>query len=460
MSITEQPWLLYAPDLLIELEQCRDEGRDITGLEERIIAIQSIPAGDPRRETEAAQLLDETIHLPTRADFSYTEPSDLAGIQYRRPPGPRNLPISLTQGDLYNRIYGAWLGRCAGCLLGIPVEGWPRQRILDFNRATGNYPLKTFMSSDHPPEVIEKFNLKNGPNFYGGLIPWLNNIECAPMDDDTNYTIINLIVIETCGSNLTSDDIGLIWLNNLPLLQVCTAERIAYRNLANLILPPASATYRNVFREWIGAQIRADCFGYINPGRMERAAAMAWRDACISHVKNGIYGEMWVAAMLSGAFITNDIHEIIHLGLSEIPANSRLNSAIMQILSWESEALRWEQVIDCIHQGWDESNHHHWAHTISNAMIVTTALLYGQGDLEKTITIAVSAGFDTDCNAATAGSLVGLLRGADALHSESPLWLTPLNNHLRSSVTGHQKIAISTLAQRTADLVTFGEKPP
>ena len=92
-------------------------------------------------------------------------------------------------------------------------------------------------------------------------------------------------------------------------------------------------------------------------------------------------------------------------------------------------------------------------------MIVTTALLYGQGDLEKTITIAVSAGFDTDCNAATAGSLVGLLRGANALHSESPLWLTPLNNHLRSSVTGHQKFAISTLAQRTADLVTFGENP-
>lgn len=107
MSITEQPWLRYAPSLHIELEQCRDEGRDITGLEERITAIQSIPAGDPRRESEAAQLLDETIHLPTRADFSYTEPSDLEGIQCHRPPGPRLLPISLTPGELYNRIYGA-----------------------------------------------------------------------------------------------------------------------------------------------------------------------------------------------------------------------------------------------------------------------------------------------------------------------------------------------------------------
>ena len=128
-----------------------------------------------------------------------------------------------------------------------------------------------------------------------------------PEDDDTNYTLIGLKLLEENGRDFTPEDVGDCWLRNLPIFHVCTAERIAYRNLVMCIEPPKSASYCNGYREWIGAQIRADIYGYVNPAKPREASAMAWRDASISHVKNGIYGEMWVAAMLAAAFTTKDI---------------------------------------------------------------------------------------------------------------------------------------------------------
>ncbi len=379
MNLTKQPWLSYASDLHIELEQCQGEGKDTSGLAKQVAAIQALPMEDPQREAEAIRLLDETRRLPIRDDYPYKEPSDLPGIRRLRPDGPRRIETSIDASDLYDRIYGAWLGRCAGCLLGKPVEGWMRDRLVGFTRAISNYPIQNYMSSGHPDNIRKRFEVSDSSEeyFYDGPVPWINNIDCAPEDDDTNYTVICLLLLEENGPAFTSLDVATAWLTRLPLLKLCTAERIAYRNLSNLILPLDSAMHRNVYREWIGAQIRGDIFGYVNPGRIELAAEMAWRDAAISHVKNGIYGEMWVAAMLSAAYISDDPNEIVQIGLSEIPSKSRLAKAIEEVLSWPGRGISWEQALDRIHQRWDERNFHHWAHTISNAMIVAAGLLYG-----------------------------------------------------------------------------------
>jgi len=79
-----------------------------------------------------------------------------------------------------------------------------------------------------------------------------------PEDDDTNYTLLALKLVEQYGRDFTPDDVAESWLMNLPLLHVCTAERVAYINLAQSLYPPQSASYRNPYREWIGAQIRGD----------------------------------------------------------------------------------------------------------------------------------------------------------------------------------------------------------
>ncbi|MCL2816162.1 MAG: ADP-ribosylglycohydrolase family protein, partial [Oscillospiraceae bacterium] len=232
---------------------------------------------------------------------------------------------------------------------------------------------------------------------------------------------------------------------------VCTAERVAYKNLVNSYLPPESASYCNPYREWIGAQIRADFFGYITPANPELGAEFAYRDAAISHIKNGIYGEMWVAAMLSAAAsfdcdIPDVIEKIINAGLNEIPENCRLAEDIRKVIGWKKENKTYYEAIEAIHTQYNEHFSHHWCHTNSNAMIVAAALLYGELDLEKTIGYAVMGAFDTDCNGATAGSVLGMLLGAKKLPQK---WIDPLCDTIISGVDGFGKVKISFLADET-----------
>jgi ADP-ribosylglycohydrolase len=438
-------YLKLADALRTELAQSKDEGKNVSHLEEKIKEIEQMKLEDTKREKYAIELFDLMSNIPVNAEYNYIEPSSLEDIKEARSQFGKSLSDSVKEIDkeiLYDKIYGAWLGRCCGCLLGKPIESWSRERIVGLLKETDNYPIKYYISSEISENLIKKYEVPLDA-------AWINKVEFAPEDDDTNYTLIGLKLIETFGTDFTPEDVADIWLNNLPVLHLCTAERVAYRNFLNFIMPPLSASYRNPYREWIGAQIRADFFGFINPGNPELAAEMAWRDASISHVKNGIYGEMFVAAMLSTAFIKSNIEEIIQIGLSQIPEKSRLFEEVNTLLSWKSDSIACEEAVERVHKKYNEKDDHDWCHTISNALIVCIGLLYGELDFEKSLGIAVAAGFDTDCNGATIGSIVGAIQGAQALPEK---WIKPLNNKLKSGVDGFGLVEISDIARRTLDI--------
>jgi ADP-ribosylglycohydrolase len=126
---------------------------------------------------------------------------------------------------------------------------------------------------------------------------------------------------------------------------------------------------------------------------------------------------------------------------------------VNDVLKWKEEGIGWEQAIDRLHEGYDETNFQDWCHVIPNAMIVCFALLCGEKDFEKSISIAVHAGFDTDCNGATVGSIAGMLVGAKALPKK---WTDPLNDNVQSTVAGFAESKISELARRTTALVKKG----
>lgn len=435
---------LSTTDLETEYRQCTQEGRDIRQLDESFARLQSADNNDRMWQTQAQALLDKTITLPLKPGYPYHEPSDLEGILKARPQNRPELPhLALDKASLQDKVYGAWLGRCCGCLLGKPVEGWHTARLWGFLRDSGQEPFQDYLSAEVAEEVKQKYELPNGA-------PFKENIHAMPEDDDLNYTVIGQAVMKAHGYDFTSKQVANFWLMHLPVLHTFTAERVAYRNLLINLSPPASATYRNPYREWIGSQIRADFWGYACPGKPEQAAALAWRDASISHVKNGIYGAMWVAAMLAAAYTTSDLETILNAGLSEIPANCRLAEGVRRMMTWYDSGADYQEAIRRIHEEWDETRAHDWCHTISNAMLVTTGLLWGEGDFEKSITRAVYGCFDTDCNGATVGSIIGMVLGAKALPSK---WTSILNDTLHTGLHGYHEVKISELAHETASLL-------
>ena len=415
-----------------ELEQRREEGCDTKSVESRILA--ALEDADGADSADFESLYDLLDSLAPAATFPYVEPSTLAAIRAQRPDGPRHLDVKLSDDDLLDRIHGAWLGRAAGCTLGKPVEGWSKANIdsyLSFNRAL---PLDDYLpySEDHPDGLVPR-----SPECTRG------RIEAMERDDDMDYPILGLLLLEQKGLDFTSRRMANTWLSYLPYQLVYTAENAAYRNFVNGMWPPESATWRNPFREWIGAQIHADIFGYVTPGWPEKAAELAWRDARISHVKNGIYGEMFVAAMLSAALVADDIERIIEVGLSEIPATCRLAEAVRHTAAWCREESDWAVVWSRIKERY---GHYNGVHTINNAALVVMGLLFGADDYETGIVVAVRGGWDTDCNGATVGSILGARSGARALPAK---WVGVLNDRLLSIVRGCNENRISDLAART-----------
>ncbi len=440
-----QPWLLLsAGDLAVEWQQASDEGRDLAAVAGEYAALQALDLGVEAHQQRAEALLDRIQELPTIAGYAYQEPSDLAGIQAARPAAAA-LGAVPDQATLYDKALGGWLGRACGCLLGKPAEGRRAWQIEKYLKAQQRWPLDRYFSLQAPAGVAEECGFRTTSQ---GL--YEEGITCMVEDDDTNYTVTGLAIRAQCGPDFTPSDVARFWLANIPILHVCTAERIAYRNLVQSIAPPASATFRNVYREWIGAQIRADFFGYVAPADPARAAGYAWRDACISHIRNGIYGEMWVAAMLAAAYVCDDVEAVLRAGLGQIPARCRLSQAIERTIGLRQRGLSYDDAVADLRSRWDENSGHHWCHTISNAEIVAIALLWGQKDFERTICYSVMPGFDTDCNGATSGSVLGVLLGSQALPAK---WTAPLNDTLLTGVAGYHRVSLSQMAAETVTLM-------
>ena len=411
--------------------------------------------GDDMDEKRFAPLLQALEAVGPDPEFPYVQPNELEEIRKERPAGPRQLDLDLDDDELLDRFHGAWTGRATGCALGKPVELLGlygtgglngRKAIRAYLERRGDWPLDDYLSGRDADDGVELVYPASQRE----------NVAYMEPDDDIHYSLIALHILETVGPGFAWHDVADTWNACLPYAMVFTAEAQAILNynsrspradafFAGKIVRPTPAWTRlnaNPYREWIGAQIRADGWGYACAGNPELAAELAWRDASWTHTANGIYGAMFFAAVVAASFAESEPRRLVEIGLSEIPRNCRLAEAVTEALTWVAECETTDDYMDRLEARFRDLDP---VHTINNALVVLMALFYGGMDPQRSVCVAVAAGLDTDCNGATAGSIVGASVGRERF--ESTL-VGRLHDTIKPRMLGFEETTMCRLAER------------
>lgn len=306
--------------------------------------------------------------------------------------------------EYLDRVNGCWLGKNIGGTLGMPME-WERS--------------------------------KNDVTYY------THDITGEPLpNDDLDIQILWLLALEEHGVDIDAKKLGEFF--NEYMIFTHAEYGTAKANLRAGLQPPISGSFNNCFKDSCGSYIRSDIWACLYPGYPEFAAKYALEDAMVDHGDGeGVYAEVFVAAMESAAFYITDIRELISIGLSYIPEDCAVSKAIRDAVRTHDSGMSMEETREYIMKNY--IGHIEW-HAISdedeakgysegkmgwdvpsNIMIIIYGLLFGEGDAEKSMCIAVNYGEDTDCTAGTIAALYGIMHGTGVF---SEKWTKPIGNKL------------------------------
>ena len=316
---------------------------------------------------------------------------------------PGRTGSGIDRPDYAERVYAGVLGKLIGVYLGRPIEGWLWDRI---EAKVGEV--------DHYLKIDD-------------LIKGRVNMPLVVTDDDVSGTFTFLRALEDEGytRDLTPEQIGNNWLNyTIPERTIFwwggvgnSTEHTAYRRLAAGIKAPASgsiATNGKVIAEQIGAQIFIDGWGMVAPGDPEFAADLAKRAGSVSHDGEAVYGAQVIAAIEAQAFGEADIDKLLDTGLSVIPADSVIARVIHDVREWHAGDNDWRATRTKIGERYNYEIYRGACHMVPNHALIIMALLHGNGDFSRSQMIVNTAGWDTDCNAANVGCILGIRNGLAA----------------------------------------------
>jgi hypothetical protein len=298
--------------------------------------------------------------------------------------------VRLTNHILRDKIKGGWAGQTIGVTFGGPTEFRYRGTMID----------------DYTPIA-----------WHDGLLK--ETFEKTPgLYDDIYVDLTFVNVIEQHGIDAPAERFADAFAH--AGYQLWHANQMARYNLLRGIKPPASGNWRNnPDADDIDFQIESDFIGLMSPGMPETAAGIADRVGHIMNSGDGWYGGVYVATMYSLAFVSSDVNYVVTEGLKAVPAGTRFRQTIDAVIdlhkrypddwkqAWFEIQKKWAEDIGCadgVFAAFDIDAR-------LNAAYVVLGLLYGQGDMTRTISIATRAGQDSDCNPSTAAGVLGAIIG-------------------------------------------------
>ena len=421
------------------IRQKGQQGHDVEGLEHEM---DSLPDSYDVCAAFALKLKD----LPIRPDWPYVEPNDLDAIWKEcAPDRPLGAMCKVDLEDSAKHVETAFLASVCGCILGKPLEVNPTlEEIRKAAEAVGEWPLKDYISI----KMLEALGRRHGS--------WKEccreNITYAASDDDLNYTVLGMLLLEKHGLSLNKDHICDMWLTQLPIWYVWGPERLTLIKAAiYTLVKEKDAPYD----EWVsvlqsgdefcGALIRADAYGYACPGRPALAAELAWRDASFTHRRTGIYGTMFTAAAIAVAQVAQDPLEIFEVALKFVPQKSRFYRIAADSLNDVRAASDWLDGYNRIHNKYKEYASCHIYQEIGTVM---NTLRFAK-DCGDGICKQVSQGNDTDSFGCTCGSILGAYFSPGGLKKK---WLKPFQDTIHVGLAAFFEQSLSKLAERMGQL--------
>jgi ADP-ribosylglycohydrolase len=320
--------------------------------------------------------------------------------------------------DYAERVYAGVLGKIFGVYLGRPFEGWAHEQIM-----ANLGEIKYYVNDRHD-------------------LP-LRNHQLVVTDDDISgtFTFLRALPDYNNSLHLTAGQIGQTWLNYIIENRTIlwwgglgnSTEHTAFLRLKQGIPAPHSGSIAlngKVVAEQIGAQIFIDGWGLIAPGDPALAADLARRAASVSHDGEAIYGAQVIAALIAHAFIESDLNQLLDAAIALIPIDSITYRLIADVRTWHAtDRQDWyaARAKLAAHYGYDKYGGN--CHIIPNHGLIILSLLYSQGDFHRAQTIVNTCGWDTDCNAANVGCILGVRNGLAAFEG-GPDWRGPVADQL------------------------------
>lgn len=297
------------------------------------------------------------------------------------------------------KVYSGIMGKTMGVILGAPVEPtlWTYEKIYETYGDITGY-VKTFKNFAADDDL-------NGPIFF------LKALDLMRSDETFEASHVGKAWL-----NYSREGIGMFWWGGYGT----STEHTAFLNLKHGIDAPHSGSVEVnglSIAEQIGGQIFIDTWGLIFPGNMEKAAEYAGKAASVSHDKNGIYGARYIAACIAKAFEATDIMEVITSAFSVIPKTCEYRRVCDAVIDFyhQDDEKNFRKCRDFLSAEFGYDRYPGVCHIIPNSGVMMLAMLYGEGDLARTIEIATMCGWDTDCNAGNIGTILGVLNGYSGL---------------------------------------------